>query len=329
MVESPPNETIIRRIQKLLSLATGDNNSEEEAAAAMAMAQKMLAAYNLDFHTVQAAQVAGGASVIEEKREKTLVDTSSAMYKWQRELWKAVAESNFCWHWVTQVWMTNPRNKKRVYVKRHMLLGSESNVLGVRLMAEYLIATIARLNPYNTQRERMSRSAMSWRAGCADRLAERIREQAAQSVKKSTAPADSTALTLRNVADREYAANYDARYGKGAWADKQKDDAEWEAGAEQRRKEQIEKQAKAQQEWIAYLLKESPQQKKQREREEEKERLKEERANLRYRRSYWNERARESSKIDRSAYEAGSKAGSNINISRQAGAGKAQEELPG
>jgi hypothetical protein len=32
-----PNETIIRRIQKLLSLATGGNNSQEEAAAAIAI----------------------------------------------------------------------------------------------------------------------------------------------------------------------------------------------------------------------------------------------------------------------------------------------------
>lgn len=212
-----PDESVIRKIQKLLSLATGGNNSEEESTTAMAMAQKMLARYNLDYHTVQAAQVAGGTNAPEEPRAKTLVEKRSAQYKWQRELWKSIAEANFCWHWVANKQVTSNFNKNlQIIGKRHMLLGRESNLIAVRMMGDYLCDTIERLVPY-PRNERLSRSAISWRSGCADRIIERIREQAESSrkIKGSKGSVKTSALSLRDVAQLEHEGNYDARHGKG------------------------------------------------------------------------------------------------------------------
>jgi len=65
------------------------------------------------------------------------------MYRWQRDLWEAIAEANFCWHWVVEKRVPHRRKKdKLVTAKRHMLLGRESNVLAVRLMGEYLCGTL-------------------------------------------------------------------------------------------------------------------------------------------------------------------------------------------
>lgn len=323
-----PSESVIRRIQNLLSLAARAEGNEEEAASANAMAQKLLAKHNLDYYQVQQAQVAGGTNVIEEKRDKTLIGYS-AMYRWQRDLWKTIAESNFCYHWITERRVPHRRQKERmVLAKRHMLLGRESNVIAVRLMGEYLCDTLERILPYpNT--ERMSRSAISWRAGCAERLVERIQEQyeAQQKEAKAAASGPSTALTLLDVASREEMANYDAKYGKGAWAEQKKHEAEWKADAPAREAEAKERRVKEEKEWLEYLQTETPQQKARREKEDEKERLREDRESRRWRDKYWRERERESSKTDHGAYSAGRAHGDSISLSKQAGAGTKAKEL--
>jgi hypothetical protein len=308
--EVQPSEDIVRKIQKLLSLATGGNNSQEEAASAMSMAQRMLARYNLDYYTVQAAQV-------EEKRERVQADYG-AMYKFQRDLWACISEVNFCWHWVSKVSGKNRRGY-HVYANRHMLLGRESNVLSVKLMGAYLCDTLERILPYPNQ-ERLSRSALSWRAGAAERLVERLRDQYAESQKRPDAvAAGSTALTLFDVAQREKAANYDARWGVGAWQKKLAASAEWEAGAADRADEA--------REWLEYLQKETPEQKQQRERLEEKERIRDARRSERQHRTWDNENRRESRKTDWSAREAGRRTADSISLCRQVEPGTRQKAL--
>lgn len=333
MEQQQPSEGIVRKIQNLLSLAARAEGNEEEASAAMAMAQKLLAKYNLDYYQVQQAQVAGGTNVVEEKREKTLIGYS-AMYRWQRELWKAIAEANFCWHWVVERRVPHRRKKdKMVTAKRHMLLGRESNVMAVRLMGEYLCDTLERILPYPNA-ERLSRSAISWREGCADRLAERITEQARkarQQATGNTTEENSAALVMKSMAEKEYAANYDAKYGKGAHARQ----LEWEAGAAERNAkweaEQRARQEKEEAEWLEYLQTETPEQKKKRERLEEKQRIAEEsrreREGARWRNRYWKEQEKEARRLDHSAYSAGHKAGDSVNLSKQAASGQPTKEL--
>lgn len=151
-----PPDSIIRKIQKLLALGTATrNNSEEEAAAAMAKAQELLAAYNLDLAIVEQAALtpeAQARAAASEKREKTEID-KGALYQWQRDLWKAVAEANFCWYWRVRKQEEYPSRK---YKDRHVVLGRESNVLATQLMAEYLIEAMDRLLPFQGP-ERMYR----------------------------------------------------------------------------------------------------------------------------------------------------------------------------
>src|ERR1051325_11273616 len=83
----------------------------------------------------------------------------SAMYKWQQNFWKALAEANYCWHWVTETIDESKYNRKR-RVKRHVILGSEVNVAAVVVMGEYLTEVIERELPYEN-REALSKAALS------------------------------------------------------------------------------------------------------------------------------------------------------------------------
>lgn len=321
------NQNIIAKIQKLLAL--GQSSNEAEATLAMARAQELLAKYNLEYAQVADAHVAGGT--VEEKREKTRI-SRSAKYAWQVQLWKAIAEANFCWHWVVEVFEGKRGTSKvtsKVHVKRHMILGRESNVLACRIMGEYLEDTIERILPYNNN-ERMSRSANSWKKGCAERLAERVEAQAEKRKKddaaKAKAPGSETALTLVDVYSREYAANYDVRYGEGAYARMIKDDAEWKAQQAEREAKAAADRAQAEKEWHDYLATETPEQRKQREREELKARIRAEKASERAWRSWNNERARESGKVDREAYRSGKKAGDGIGLDAQVSGGSVPKD---
>jgi hypothetical protein len=316
---TPEQDNVIRKIQKLLAL--GQSPNEAEAALAMARAQELLAKHNLEFAVVTATAVAGGTvAPAEEKREKAKV-SRSAQYRWQRDMWAAIAEANFCWHWITDVFegKRGVGRMSKVPVKRHMILGRESNVIAVRLMGEYLEDTMERLLPFPNS-ERMSRAANSWKSGCAERLVERIQLQAEQRKADSDAckpTGATTALVLRDVYTSEYQANYDACYGAGHYAQRMLADAEWEAEREEREAQAVLDREKAEREWLEYLQAETPAQKKTRETKEAKER----RANEnRQARQYWtwdNERRKEAGRIDYSAYRSGRQVAETINLGAQ------------
>lgn len=217
--ETQVSESTVRKIQNLLKLAERPEGNEAEAAAAMAMAQSLLAKYNLELHTVAAARVAGGTNEPEEKREKSTI-SRSAVYLWQQELWGTIAEANYCFYWARRVKTTENsyKDKRAIWVKRHVILGREANVVAVRMMGEYLADTIERVIPYKGK-ERLSNAAVSWRMGCAARLQDRIRRRAWELRTKDEASGAGagSALAIRNMADAEYEANYDALYGKGEY----------------------------------------------------------------------------------------------------------------
>src|SRR3954469_19270019 len=80
----------IEKIAKIFQLAE-KNPNREEAATAMALGQKMLAQHNLDMVTIERH---GGES---GKRLDEAV--SGGMYRYQRELYRHIAELNFCMYW--------------------------------------------------------------------------------------------------------------------------------------------------------------------------------------------------------------------------------------
>ena len=171
------SDDVVRKIQLLLNLAERAEGNEQEAAAAMARAQDILAKYNLDLATVQDAVVAGGTNQTKEevKREKAEAKRN-ATYEWTHVLYRAVAEANYCKYWTADV-RTETKSGKVRWVKRHKVLGRIENTTVVLMMADYLYATVMRLLPYDKSTW-LSSDALAWCDGCVERLAERVKEKA-------------------------------------------------------------------------------------------------------------------------------------------------------
>jgi hypothetical protein len=311
------HESIVRKIQKLFSLAQSSN--EAEANLAMATAQSLLAQYNLEAAVVRGTHVAGGTVAPEpEKRERTKIPYS-AFYNYQRLLWRTLAEANFCWYWVADT--TEVYNKRTDIglveqhrkVKRHMLLGTEANVIVVRMMGEYLEDTMERILPY-PHSERLSKSAISWKTGCTERLVQRIQKLAAErreQMRSETVPnSNETGIALRDVIQAEYQANYDAAYGEGAWLKAQMRSKEYSA---KRELEEAEKQQR--------LLNESPAEKRARLKQEAIDAAKCAKENAKWQRQ-WDAKQRARVKnIDAAAYWEGHSTANDIGLDGQVASG--------
>lgn len=175
---------VIERVQKLLSKTKdGAGTTEAEAATALNLAQKLLSKYNLDMAVVEAAGASKTSGVVERVKETV---KGRAMYKWQQQLAKYVAEANFCYHLikVDSEWIPGHDDDEKGWVSgrrkktpTHIFIGRKANVITAQLMYAYLTQTIedmvmVAMKLDNSQR--LSRSAMSWKEGCADRLCERL-----------------------------------------------------------------------------------------------------------------------------------------------------------
>lgn len=226
---SEEQQKIISKAEKLMRLAANNPNIEEKASA-MAKAQELLAAYNID---------AASLSPDEDKsavREK--LKMKGGMYEYQRELFNAVAKLNFCMYWtiVNKEWVT--RNKvdkwtgekrpKRILSKtfQHVVIGRLVNTRSTRMMAEYLRQTIERLiNERYSNEQRWGKDAVAYREGISDvvvsRLHARRRDNEIAERKKREDEAKrsgvstSQALTLAAYTKQEQNANMDFVYGEG------------------------------------------------------------------------------------------------------------------
>lgn len=187
----------MEQIQKLLNLAA-KNPNEHEAAAAASKAQELLSRYNLDVATIEKAGDAKAG-----KREQAMVDGGT--YAYQRELWKAVADLNYCFHWVQpfRVWSKSKRvgtGRERfttegyVMKQRHVIVGRIVNTQATKIMAQYLQSAIERVTlerlglRHNLQisgqaisadlnAQRFSNWAVSFRKGCARRVLEQLEDR--------------------------------------------------------------------------------------------------------------------------------------------------------
>ncbi len=192
-----PEQKVMEQIQKLLNLAA-KNPNEHEAAQAAAKAQELLSRYNLDVSTIEKAADAKAG-----KREQAMVDGGT--YAYQRELWKAVAELNYCVHWV-QPYRVFTKSKRvgtgkdrfttegHVTKQRHMIVGRMVNTQATIALAQYLQAAIERVTlerlglRHNLQisgqaissdlnAQRFSNWAVSFRKGCAKRVLEQLQDK--------------------------------------------------------------------------------------------------------------------------------------------------------
>lgn len=234
---------VIEKVKKLLALAN-NNPNENEATAASAKAMELLAAYNLDMAVV--GKTAKGSQRSDNRRK-------GGLYGWQRDLWKAVAELNFCMYW-------SIKGLERGSTYEHRILGSHANVVSTEVMADYLQQTVERLAQewakprYNSV---FVREAIAYREGMATRLVERLnalrRERIAEDERKRkeqpTYSGGGNALVLLDVINSEHDLNEDYIYGlePGTTAKKRAEQEARRAAAQAKADEAF----RVQQEWDA------------------------------------------------------------------------------
>jgi hypothetical protein len=240
----------IDKVQKLMALAAGNAN-EHEAAVATERANFILAQLNLSMDDLAATDAQAGKAA---RGKDKLV---GGFYQHERDMWKAIAELNFCWYECVKVHYDFEKAKKegRKYAHHHSLIGRNVNILATKLMADYLLQTLERLTreycdlerPYEKWHPRSS-TAVSFRKGAAERLIEKINERRrailAEERRKEEeqrkaqahpgAAPTATALVVSGLIKSEYEANYDFKYGEGAYARALARQNQWEEEAKQR-----------------------------------------------------------------------------------------------
>jgi hypothetical protein len=310
---------IIRKVEKLLALANRQKGNEAEAAAAAAKAQEMLAAYNIDMAMVE--QGSGSSGKREDAKHK------GGVYLYQRDLWRAVAQLNFCLYWTQARWKSREVKRKDawggtrtedVWAIRyeHRVVGRTVNVHLSQAMAGYLEQTIERLvmeRMGNDNTQRFSRWAVSYRKGAAARIIEKVQDrrdevEAAEAERQRKAEhaaaragvSTSTTLTIADVRKSEIDANLDFIHGEGYSARK----------AEQRRKA-AEAAAQAEREYAQWAAA-NPEEARKAEEKAQKEAE-----------AYWARRSNRGSgrqasdNVDRGAYWAGYDAAEKVGIDPQ------------
>lgn len=226
-----PNESILRRIRALLALGS-NNPNEHEAAAAAQKAMELMEQHNLDAATLGTET---SSSTFGERKQDFV---AGGLYGWQRNIWKAVAELNFCMYWAE-------KGLKKGDKYQHKLLGSPTNVLSTQLMAEYLQQAIERLakvkakdGGYNV----FCREMIAYREGAAQNVITRLnqlrwerleadRKKAAEEKARQSHPgyaSSGTGLVLASViqSEADYNNDYINGYEPGFTA---RNRAEWEA----------------------------------------------------------------------------------------------------
>ncbi len=209
---------VVERIRKTLNLARNGGATEAEAEAAAEMAQKLMRKYNITMAEVDAA----GSPGHEGSRRTKQAQKGRAAYLFQQQLMVACAEVNFC-----VVLKVTEYKRGRPYVTGYQLIGREANVIATQALFDYLMTTTERLafeyvGCDNTQR--LSRTATSFKEGCAGRIEDRLRErhqqalaEQAEEARKSNSQAPSSgvalAVVLQDVARDEADRNTDFRLG--------------------------------------------------------------------------------------------------------------------
>lgn len=228
-------------LSKLGKLLQTKGTTEAEAESRTAKAMELLAKYNLSMDDVM--READGTGKRAEEKLK------GGFYQFERDLWTAVAELNFCWYlrWWTHERTDKPRKykvndpnsydydeyryaygSKKVY--QHRIIGRQVNIAGTKAMATYLIQTTQRLTLerlHGDNSQMLSRWAISYKEGIVARVCEKLydrrrqvlseeREKQRAAEKMAMAGASTeTALSLATHTQREREANYDFVMGEG------------------------------------------------------------------------------------------------------------------
>jgi Protein of unknown function (DUF2786) len=217
------SEKLADRIRKLLALA-GNNPSEAEAAAAMERASALMADHNLTMAQVETLGT-------DDERVQEWEEASGRRQTWARDIWDAVAKSNFCFycfHTAGYGFHLRPVGGGRVVgVKHkndlHIVIGTRGNVDATKVMASYLVETVERL-ARECKEVRGVHEKHAFKLGCARRLkvrlatlrAERRAEKAKEtSASPSNLPTVADLYHKHDVANRSFYKELHNRMPKG------------------------------------------------------------------------------------------------------------------
>ncbi len=307
-------QTILTKVEKLMRLAA-KNANENEAASATAKAMDLLAAYNL---TSAQIDISGDSG---KRAEEKLI---GGFYKFERDLWRAIAELNFVWYFTRLKYIPHDErhlHRSRTHTHQHVMIGKLVNIITTRNMAQSLMQTIERLTKVNYETVNMpprSSWSTSFRRGVAERVIEKLERkrwdlleeeekrvaEAAEKARKAGVSNVETGLTLATVKEREDEGNYDFIHGAGAFAKRRADSL-------RRRQQMAEAEAAAQAEYTAWAAAHSEEAAKQ-----EADAIKAERRRANRRTGRWRSSA-PAFQGDWSAYSMGREAGKNVGISTE------------
>ena len=153
-MEQDKLDALVNKIQKLLNLA-GNNPNENEAAAAMEAASRLMAVHNLTLMDVDTTKD-------EERIEEKFAEKGGTKAGWARRIWNSTCSLNFCKYFYTSV----PRSSDI-----HHIIGTRANVTATMVMADYLVTTVNRL-AFEAIIKGTERQA--FRLGAATRLSQRL-----------------------------------------------------------------------------------------------------------------------------------------------------------
>lgn len=215
------NQPIVDKIKKLLAMANDQRGNENECALAMERVQQLLASYNLTLAQVESTMTPEGPKVQDGKREKSNIERS-AMYEYQRELMRIIAETHYCMYLIGEKHPYNPKTGRYGKRKYHVLIGREANVTTAGMMFDYLNGTIDKMaNELYPHPTNVSKPAILWKEGCAYRLRQRLKEkkqkadaEQEQAAKESAAQGGCNLMLLTDVRANEYDLNTDFYYGR-------------------------------------------------------------------------------------------------------------------
>lgn len=316
---------ILRKLSKLMNTK---GTTEAEASARVGKAQALLAQYNLTMDDVEREGDGSGRRADEKLR--------GGFYQWERDLWEAVAELNFCWYmrWWNYVDAKPRRYRVSLYsnaydagevrevhgqkkVYQHRLIGRVVNIAQTKAMAGYLMQvtnrlTMERLHGDNSQG--LSKWAISFREGITARVVEKLQDRRRQALREEEervraarkmameGASTETGLTLATLTKRESEANADFVFGEG-WSAKK--------AAERANRAAWRKMSEDQRTQMAADNPEEARRQAERDRDEE-------RAAKRPYRGGWGGGSTERVK-DMGAFRAGYEAGERVSIDQQAG----------
>lgn len=219
----------LERARKILDLASrppSDTDTpaqreakERERAVAAEKFQAVLLEYNLT-----QAQVEQTGAEADGRREQAKL--KAGVYDWQRKLWEAVAELNFCWYYCGDVWRTQeytdrntfdgvPRRRTRsIRGKEHRLVGRVVNTQATINLCQYIEAAVEKATREMLEaqlgtgasrqavtRQLFSRFAVSFREGAADDVISRVNEARAEVVEKEARLAREAARRMAENAE--------------------------------------------------------------------------------------------------------------------------------